>query len=99
MATAKVLHPHFPQNLDPGAGARARAGLQAMGWLGFRAVENGTLHRPFHSLACVINHQVKDVVALFGEDNAIIASWQVGIRLTHQAPTDCGLPSAFLRSG
>src|ERR1035441_7386854 len=23
----------------------------------------------------------------------------VGIRLTHQAPTDCGLPSAFLRSG
>ena len=24
---------------------------------------------------------------------------EVGIRLTHQAPTDCGLPSAFLRSG
>ena len=26
-------------------------------------------------------------------------SAEVGIRLTHQAPTDCGFPSAFLRSG
>ena len=24
---------------------------------------------------------------------------EVGVRFTHQAPTDCGLPSAFLRSG
>jgi hypothetical protein len=37
--------------------------------------------------------------ALFRRRSAGPESPKVGIRFTHRAPMDCGLPSAFLRTG
>src|ERR1017187_331831 len=33
------------------------------------------------------------------QKNGSNETWKVGIRFTHRAPMDCGLPSAFLRTG